>query len=621
LWQRSKNHHAHATTAEEKVNFDINLLRVRTPPSPPWTHEKVITTTMSRIMASTTAVVTMILGFQLACTGTAFIIPRVSFPTPSLHPRSRRFVVVFEQGQRTPKPPSMPPPVPVQEEFLERTLKEQEDVAKTVMMLQQKVANLQDELANKQMALETLSASVHLVEQEDEAAERERLEREVEILQGQLPTIQNLWKTEQRRAAELEEKIADLDYTLEYQQMEFEKIQTELKNELEEERQKLSKIEKTMKEQQEKYQTLETESQQQLQSKLQQKEESERALLAKQVEYETHRKRLEDQLIDHVEKVKTLEKELQRQDQLQDAGTLSLQAEIVREREKAKMAKSSLQEMTAQFATIESDLRAQLKSETVRADDLATRLRQEQQRFESTQSRLQTQLQEESFRITALQEQLQTERLDARTKEKLLKDMYENEIRVRRLKKDQMHNRYEQIRTEMTALWQGAIREGKQQAKKLTEKYEGVIGELQSTIVNLERDVMATTEENSVLRNKLDQITSEREAAQNQRRQSENDFQRLISSQSVEIESLQTDLKHVLDIVDEKEHEMASFRSSWRALLKASVKLTLQRVFVKPVSSLRQRIRGRRGRSRHRDDNNPDDNNIASSSTSSSSSQ
>jgi hypothetical protein len=298
---------------------------------------------------------------------------------------------------------------------------------------------------------------------------------------------------------------------------------------------------------------------------------------------------------------------------------VSLQAEIVLEREKCKMAKASLKELEEQFATMEADCKSRLQIETTRANDLANRLQQEQERFEVTHSRLVGQLQEESFRITALQEQLQTERLEARTKEKLLQDLYDHEIRVRRLKKEQMNNRYEQIRKEMTALWQSAIREGKQQARKLTEKYEGVIGDLQSTIVHLERDVIMATAENSSLRKKLDQITTEREAVQVQGRQSEGDFRRLISSQTAEIESLQTDLKHVLDIVDAKDHELTTFRSSWRALFAAGFKLTLQRIFTKPVSSIRRRLSRRGHKShRHNDQNGHQEDTVSSSGSSSS---
>jgi DNA repair exonuclease SbcCD ATPase subunit len=540
-------------------------------------------------------VVTILIGLHVC---EAFLSPRVVLlPSLQHYHRPKRFVVIYEQQQqeqqlRSPKPPSIPPPA--SDDFLEQTLKEQEDLATTVQVLKQKVVDLATELAEKQNALENLLQSgISIVEQEEEAAERERLEREVEILQGQLPVIQNLYKTERVRAAELEEKIQDLDYMLEYQQMEFEKIQTGLKKELEEERGKLRKLQVAMKELQDNYNALEQKSQQQLTEKAKQTEEVQKLLSEKQEEFEAQRKQFEEQLEVHAEKVKAMEAELKEQYKLQSEGTVSLQAEIVREREISKVVKKSLKDAEQQHAIVESTLKAQLKSETSRADELAKRLEQEQERFESTQTTLLRKLLEESFRITALEDQLKKERLEAQTREKLLQDRYDHEIRVRRLKKEQMANRYDQIRKEMTALWQNARREGRQQAEMLTKKYEGAIGDLQSTILRLEQDVIAAVEENASLKKKLEHAMKGRKAARERRLQSESDVSQLITRQNAEIESLQADLKQVLDIVDEKEQEMTAFRSSWSALLKAGVKLTVQRVLLKPVKSVRQRVVGR----------------------------
>lgn len=517
----------------------------------------------------------------------AFMIPRVVLMLPQ---QRRRFVVAYEHRPMIPKPPSIPPPA----EFFEKTLKEQENVARTVQMLQQKVISLQEELAGKQIELENVSSNV--VEQEEESAERERLEREVEILQSQLPTIQNLYKTEQRRAEELEERIADLDYTLEYQQMEFNKIQQELQENLEKEQSKLKKIEAQMKEREGKYKSLQMDSEDEIDRELERKKQSEETLRTKQKEFDTEKKRLEDLVENQSVKIKKLEVEMEEQLKLQQTGaSVALQAEIVREREKFKTAETSLEEMEKSYVEMEQELRSKLVTATSRADNLAKHLEQEQIRFESTQLDLVERLEEESSRVAALEEELQTERLEARSKEKLLEDMYNNEVQSRRHKKEQMSNRYEKIRQEMTALWQGARREGRQQAEKLTKKYEGVIGELRNTIADLEQTVKKATEENSTLRQQLERTIDDRDSAQAQRQQTERDYQKVISGQTVEIESLQYDLNKAVSVVKEKEQEMEAFKSSWRGLFKAGVQLTAKRVLGKPLQFLRNRA----GRKRH----------------------
>jgi len=158
-----------------------------------------------------------------------------------------------------PRPPETPPPT-----FRYEDLLEESDVADAnIDRLQNTLVKLKRDLAQKEAELKVgrvkfdqernsllnkIADFANILQDKEEVAfeesqRRQQLEREVNLLQGQLPQVQNLLRSERQRADELRERLNDVEDSLEYQQMEFQKEKNELQEVLEKEKARLKEIE------------------------------------------------------------------------------------------------------------------------------------------------------------------------------------------------------------------------------------------------------------------------------------------------------------------------------------------------------------------------------------------
>lgn len=505
-----------------------------------------------------------------------------------------------------PKPPSIPPPS--NEEFYIKTLQEKEDVANAVHLLQRRVATLESELSEKQEALQSqtikfaaekgeLQGQLDVITQsvigegmdDDVLQEKDRLEREVEVLQGQLPQIQNLLKSEQRRSQELEEKIADYDYTLEYQQMEFEKLQESLKNELEEEKSKLRRLEQAIENKDIAFEATTSSSQKELEDELARMQASRASLQTNQVQFAKEKERLTKALTDQKASLASTKKELEEQQDMYASEKEALQQEIIQEQEKLETAETFLKESQDLYEVMEKELKEQLDREQAKVEELSSQLAKEQREFTEAKEEIQSQMQKEQTKVVVLEQQLYSERFQNNKKMKKLESTLEDEVRSRRHAKEKMAERYSEIRREMTALWQGAQQEGRENVKRLEEKYEGVVTDLRASVKSLESSVQNLTTERNSLSEKLAELEKERDLAQQQRKILESRYEALLSGKNKEIAALKSELRLVSEKMATSEREVAEIRTSWRALVKATLKLTGKRLLT-PVTFVGRRL-------------------------------
>ena len=90
-------------------------------------------------------------------------------------------------------------------------------------------------------------------------------------------------------------------------------------------------------------------------------------------------------------------------------------------------------------------------------------------------------------------------------KEKVrLEHQLAEEIRIGRLKKKQMKNRYDQIRTELTELWEGAKRAARKERIALQKRYEGQLNTMRDTMAKLENDLKTAITERDELKAMLE---------------------------------------------------------------------------------------------------------------------
>jgi hypothetical protein len=522
-----------------------------------------------------------------------------------------------------PRPPSTPPPPELMDATSEQLYhesaqlrREEQLTAEAVVELEGRVAQLQDELSEKQAQLaqqetqhvQEKTGLLHKIQEfatqlaardnelDTNAAvaasdEVDRLQREVELLQQQLPAVQNLLRTEKRRSEELQEKIADLDYTLEYQQMEFDKIQADLKLQLEAEQQKLKDMQKEWNDKERAYQQQSSTAVADLQEELQRMQEARLSLLENQQQFTAERERLSATLQQQQVTLTNTETTLAKERDVAAEEKLQLQAEIQQERQRLLQAETFLEEAQQLFQSMEADLKQQLEAEVVKVQELSDRLDREQAEHDQQREILVARIQDEERKVQTIQDQLQDERLEAAKDKMRLEQLLAEEIRMRKVKKSQMKNRYEEIRKEMTALWQGALRDGRKQVLDLTNKYDGKMKTLQESVNQLQAAVDTAVLEKESLRVRLTDMTQQKERAVEAKKASEVRYQAAIVGKNEEIAVLRQDLLSQQEQCTETKQEIVQLRGSVRRLLKETVGLTTQRLFVKPVQFLGERTR------------------------------
>lgn len=121
---------------------------------------------------------------------------------------------------------------------------------------------------------------------------------------------------------------------------------------------------------------------------------------------------------------------------------------------------------------------------------------------------------------------------------------------------------------------------------------------LQESVNQLQADVEIAVSEKESLRLLLADMTQQKESAVNEQKASEVRYQVAIAGKNKEIAVLKTNLIVMKQQVADREEEIQKLRGSFRELMKETVNLTAQRLFVKPVQFLGERTRQRQRRKR-----------------------
>jgi len=491
-----------------------------------------------------------------------------------------------------PHPPEYPPPPmtgDLQRDY--ETLREEGmSVEQTLQTLQVNVDDIKSALEEKQAELAkaqdnwslektglvakiaefTNLLSAKDEEDEEEKHERERLEREVELLQDQLLQATNALKTQQKNAQELQLRIADVEDALEFQQMEFNKQKEGLEATVQAEKKKLRDIEN----QWEKDKSIFARERQTIQLELVEEkkrlESAQKEWERNQDDFETERTKLEEKMSQQAERLRatTLELDSER------AERSKLERAIEAERDKLVQVQKTLKDEQERFEKVQSELQDKISDEQRKVSDLTDRLEKEQQRFESEKNRLESQIKAERERLQQVEDRLETEQMVFAMREDALESQLAEEIRLRKVKKKHMNNRYAAIRRELTELWQGAKREAKKEKQQLTEKYESELEQMTASVSSLERQLRDVETQNGELQSLLKDVTAQREQAAAENQRLEKQYMSVVSARNREIADLQESLQELRVTITEKEETIEQYRTSYRQLLKLSVQVT-----------------------------------------------
>lgn len=160
--------------------------------------------------------------------------------------------------------------------------------------------------------------------------------------------------------------------------------------------------------------------------------------------------------------------------------------------------------------------------------------------------------------------------------------------RLRKVKAKQMAQRYRDIRSEMTSLWQGERRKAKQEQKELVEKYTAQLSSLRWEVPRLESEVMEARQLTEDLRVQTDEIMRERDVLMEEGRRSETRYILKKQERNIAISALENEIDDLKGDLLQRNEKLATYNTSLRVLFGLSVKLTRQR-----LSSARKRLMGR----------------------------
>jgi chromosome segregation ATPase len=497
----------------------------------------------------------------------------------------------------TPHPPSYPPPLgysgnlTVDYDVLQEEYTNKES---NITSLQDEITNLQQQLESKEQALqkgrdawsvEKSSLIGKIAEftrllgnkrnvEEDEEEETERMEREVSLLQGQLTGVQNQLRQEQKATVKVRQRLEEVEDAMEFQQMEFKKEKDGLQNSVEENKMKLASIESQWARDKKRF----TAEQAQIGEELQQETDRLKAAQAvwerNQADFQKEQESLQQQLAAQKTTLQQTQIELSSERVELDKDRAEFKEAIQQEQSKVRKIEQTLADEQTRFQQDQAELEKQIRDEQEKVVMLGDRLEREQKRFENETNMLEARLDLEHQRLTAVEQQLAEERVEFKGERDQLEEQVTEEVRVRKLKKRQMNERYEAIRQELTALWQGAKREARQERTALMNKYDVKVGALNGTIAELESSLFCSRKSGDELQILLKDVTEQKERAVQDAAAIERRYIITLAVRNQEIMAMQSDLRDLRSTVKEKEEKLERYETSLREVLKLSVQVT-----------------------------------------------
>ena len=394
-----------------------------------------------------------------------------------------------------------------------------------------KIAEFTSLLARRDEELSAVTAEAESKVNEKSEVDRQRvreLEKEVQSLKEDLDEKINALATEQQATAELRKRFEDANDALEFEQNNFEKERKTLQRMIDDERDRYRELETKSKKDFQAYES----SRNELVQRVQVEEDNVRTTKAKWKETQEQLKKLEQQLTKELQqKTKTIvDKEQQ------------YETEVARLREERM-------ELQQQIQTQQDQL-IQTQKELVR----------EQSDYQKRKVELDQKLVLLSTTLERVESELSNERVKFSKEKQKLEKQLKDEIRVGKLKKRQMKERYDEIRQDMTSLWENTKRQARREENRLRKKYRNKIETLNGQVANLKNDLETSRSETQAA------IASQKEQ---------------VGLREASIEELQGNVSRLNKIVIEKdgiiEKQQAAldkYESSYRSVLKLGLTVT-----------------------------------------------
>eukprot|EP00535_Pseudo-nitzschia_heimii_P005956 CAMPEP_0197178160 /NCGR_PEP_ID=MMETSP1423-20130617/3530_1 /TAXON_ID=476441 /ORGANISM="Pseudo-nitzschia heimii, Strain UNC1101" /LENGTH=517 /DNA_ID=CAMNT_0042627849 /DNA_START=220 /DNA_END=1773 /DNA_ORIENTATION=+ len=354
-----------------------------------------------------------------------------------------------------------------------------------------KIAEFTSVLAQRDKELE--SAVKQAENEKVDLAKGERLEDTIRSLETQLQEKADSLKNEKKASKELRRRFDDAEDALEFEQMNFEKERRSLQELVTNERMQVKALQDKFEENNKAFEV----TQEELLNKIQSEEEKLSDAKAKWRVTQEQLREVEQKLDISLEEKAQLLKETK-----MVIGTKNLVSEeVAKLQNQIKIQEAEMEEIRRGLERDNQDSKttAELKIEAEERliKELQEELSKEQNKYETKKSTLEREITSVTDNLADVETQLANERAQFSKEKEMLEKKLANEIRVGRLKKKQMKKRYDEIRREMTDLWESSKRQARQEERRLRKKYERKIDTVKAQIAELETDL--TTEKKRLL--------------------------------------------------------------------------------------------------------------------------
>lgn len=409
---------------------------------------------------------------------------------------------------------------------------------------------------------------------DEERFRREKLESEVELLQAQIVQVQMALKREKKASEELRERLNDVEDAMEFEQMSFEKERKELQKQLKAEKERLEDIQTQWDNDKGRFESERKIVQDQLDEEKDRLKKAQVAWAENQFEYEEQQDALKQLLEEQKKKLAVSEAMIESERIQFGEERAALKSVIDADRLKLTEIEKALEEERVNFQAAQAALEEKILDEQDKVDALYQRLQQEQERFYLEKDNLEVSLEVERKRVQSVEADLDREKKGFESEKARLQDEIAEQVRINRLKKKQMARRYNDIRKQLTGLWEGAKQEAREERRQLTAKYEGKLSAMSMKVSDLENNLLNAQKASEELNLVLTDLQTQRDKAQEETQMVEARYITMISQRNREIAELKVGINELKDTVRQREQQLEKYESSFRELLKLGVKVT-----------------------------------------------
>jgi chromosome segregation ATPase len=515
--------------------------------------------------------------------------------------KEEQHTVINSSINNIPVPPDYPPPsgdIKLDYKLLQNQT-EESDAKQT--WLERRVADLQAELDDKQnrlnkwalektglvgkiKELQTLLNLRQEEQNEQDTYERERLETEVDLLRTQVEGAMAAWRNEQGVGARLQARLVDLEDSLEFQQMQFAREKKELQQAVREETERLQSIRGNWTRDTKRFEQEKGNMEKELAKEQSRLATAQQEWLQNQREFQQAEQLLREELSQQELNLQARTAELKASQSTAESDRNAFELSLAQENEKLQSVQDTLQAEQARFQKVQAQLETKISQEQQKVQELSDRLERERARFEQEKMTLEQRIDQETTSLQQVQELLEKEQSMFSKMESEMNKQLQEEVRLGKLKKRQMKARYEEIRAEMTALWQAAKRETRDVETKLKAKYQGQLVASSESLNKLETDLSDATATNNELQLVISDLTAQRDAARKATTDTEQRYMTLLAVRNKEIMGINDKLQTLRKTVAAQELELEQYRSSFRHLFRLSGRVTREKFKRSPLA-------------------------------------